>query len=567
MRVSPVLAVAVHCLTLAACAVGAQEVYYGADAYMPAEALPAGLYGKPVGTSMTLSIRLPEDYDAKAPKLAILWMEIDDIDAAKEGCFHVNGVGPFAPAKEMIGEGISHPGYLKIDPAILKRGVNEVKLTFLDNLGGSTGGWDVLDARLILVRQGEPKPLAQLGGSRIQYLEVAGLGKLAIYNASLDPRKIAMTRDEELTWKPHLIRRGDGSGGWILENAEHRFLHAAVGKHVMPFGLARMDNGEVILAAGWNDGERTWTVVAFSKDSGDTWSDWHWTGGFGRPMMLAHLGKGNLTYKTGPRFHSSDYGRTWPRTTARQKTSNGSPFHTEGNPLVDYDENGDATRIAEVGFNFGPPGSKYVPKIPSVAFFRWSNDLGKTWTDEVIPKEWQWEDTWQGKTWTRCISEGSLVRAANGWIVAALRTDMPAKFFTGHNDNAEGTGVSISKDDGKTWSPIQVLFAAGRMHANFVKLADGRLVMHVVVRRDMGEDLTYASFNRGSDAVISNDNGLTWDLSRKVVLDAWPHLDGETGLSGTSCGHTASVALADGRVLSAYGHYPSKGIALIRWKP
>ena len=56
---------------------------------------------------------------------------------------------------------------------------------------------------------------------------------------------------------------------------------------------------------------------------------------------------------------------------------------------------------------------------------------------------------------------------ANGWLVAALRPDAAAVYFAGdkvkhvdYNDNMEGTAVSISKDDGKSWSPLNVIFSS-----------------------------------------------------------------------------------------------------------
>jgi len=39
-----------------------------------------------------------------------------------------------------------------------------------------------------------------------------------------------------------------------------------------------------------------------------------------------------------------------------------------------------------------------------------------------------------------------------------------------HDDSLEGTAISISKDDGKTWSDMQILFDAGRHHANLQRL-------------------------------------------------------------------------------------------------
>ena len=52
------------------------------------------------------------------------------------------------------------------------------------------------------------------------------------------------------------------------------------------------------------------------------------------------------------------------------------------------------------------------------------------------------------------------MRAANGWIVAALRTDIHPRFFPTIEDNYTGIGASISKDDGTTWSPIRIIHQA-----------------------------------------------------------------------------------------------------------
>lgn len=99
--------------------------------------------------------------------------------------------------------------------------------------------------------------------------------------------------------------------------------------------------------------------------------------------------------------------------------------------------------------------------------------------------------------------EGGLVRAANGWIVAALRMDIEPRYFDHPqcHDNLMGTAVSVSKDDGKTWSPIQKIFEAGRMHANLLRLPNGDLVMTVIKREDIrGGNL--ASYRRGCEAVV-----------------------------------------------------------------
>lgn len=82
-------------------------------------------------------------------------------------------------------------------------------------------------------------------------------------------------------------------------------------------------------------------------------------------MMLAYLGGGNFTFMSDKRYSSSDYGKTWTGIPA-QPAINGGPFYCEGNPLVDRDEQGMATRIAEIGYN------------SEAAFLRWSYDGGRT---------------------------------------------------------------------------------------------------------------------------------------------------------------------------------------------
>ena len=335
-----------------------------------------------------------------------------------------------------------------------------------------------------------------------------------------------------------------------------------------------MDNGEIILTGTCrDDNDQEPTVVTWTRDNGDTWDAFQFIRGCsGRPVMTAYLGNGKLALLDKGRF-SSDYGRTWPEKVPVQNASNGGWFGVEGNPLVDYDKNGDAIRIGEPGFNWGPPGSPITAVNPSNHMVRWSKDGGRTWFREDSPKEWIWEDTYKGKTHKRSVSEGSLTRAKNGWIVAALRTDTPAKYIHPYNDNMEGIGISISKDNGKTWTPINIIFKGGRMHANLITLANGNLVMTYVVRRDVDQNADFVSFRRGFEAVISRDNGLTWDIDDRYILDEWefvghPIASGPSGgLENTFCGHTSSVVLDNGEILSAYGHYNAKGTVLIRWKP
>ena len=185
------------------------------------------------------------------------------------------------------------------------------------------------------------------------------------------------------------------------------------------------------------------------------------------------------------------------------------------------------------------------------------------------PKLWVYEVEHAGKKYLRGVSEGALVRAVNGWLVAAVRTDLPPRYYNmKHSDNFEGTAVSISKDDGKTWSELNWLYDAGRHHANLQRLPMGDLVMTVIVRDDIvnGSNGEYASYRRGCEAFVSRDNGLTWNLDRKFVLHTFEHPDPGNAYP-TVCGHIGAAVLDDGSVLSAYGHYPKGATVLVKWRP
>jgi hypothetical protein len=96
--------------------------------------------------------------------------------------------------------------------------------------------------------------------------------------------------------------------------------------------------------------------------------------------------------------------------------------------------------------------------------------------------------------------------------------------------------------------------------------------MIYVMRQDIAPDgIHYASYRRGCGAFVSRDNGLTWDLTREYRLHEFDFAtshegSAHEGIGALACGHTCSTLLGDGSILTAYGHYISKGIALIRWK-
>ena len=384
-------------------------------------------------------------------------------------------------------------------------------------------------------------------------------------------------------WKPHAMRQRNGIDGWELRPAELRFLHYQDDTSYMqhkaqwfcPFGVVQMDNGELVLAGSTDfsnaSANRETVAISFSSDGGEAWSPLREIGAgiFGRPIGLTYVGKGELTFtaadeKGMARFFSSDYGRTWTERAPAPVQPSGLPICNEGNNLVDYDADGVATRIMEFGWMLQGEEDDWAPTDASIGVVHWSEDGGRTWSNRVCPQAWFWDEEYEGRTYRRGVSEGSLVRAGNGWIVAALRMDMAPRFIDFHNDNLEGTGVSVSKDDGVTWSPIRTIYPAGRMHAHLLRLPDGVLVMSFIQRQDVHEG-RLASYLRGCGAVLSYDNGLTWDTDHDYLLDCFEFDDCTP--HALACGHLCSTLLDDGSILTCYGRYPSKGGCLVKWKP
>jgi len=73
-------------------------------------------------------------------------------------------------------------------------------------------------------------------------------------------------------WQEHKIRQGDGKGGWVTWPAHRQVLKHPDANFTMPFGLVRMDNGEIALLCSREKeqpkGGKTFEpIIAFSKDT------------------------------------------------------------------------------------------------------------------------------------------------------------------------------------------------------------------------------------------------------------------------------------------------------------
>ena len=95
-------------------------------------------------------------------------------------------------------------------------------------------------------------------------------------------------------------------------------------------------------------------------------------------------------------------------------------------------------------------------------------------------------------------------------------------------------------------------------------LPDGTLVMTYGQRLDLVEGCL-VSYRWGCGALLSHDNGLTWDLAHETLINSFDHGDGSP--MGYSVGHTYSTLLDDGAVLTCYGYLRTKGMCLVKWQP
>ena len=302
--------------------------------------------------------------------------------------------------------------------------------------------------------------------------------------------------------------------------------------------------------------------IMFSDDHGATWSEPQPvappSSETGHKMMLSltYLGQGKLLCCG---YASDDYGQTWQPSNVLTGPDDVKGGWNRWDPcLVDYDpQTGRATRLLDAGYT-GVFGNCQV-------HLRFSQDLGRTWSDPISPLQW------------KGLNEIAFIRAANGDIIAACRTDLPEFYIKNRNavelDHSEGLVVSISKDDGLTWSTPNRLYESGRHHPCMILLPDNHIVMTYVVRK--GYPKTPDGFIQfGIEAVVSKDNGQTWDLDHRYILHQWPSYRKDKNAWYASSQSTATVLLPDGTILTAFGTgYRSKGgregprdVGLVRWQ-
>lgn len=135
-----------------------------------------------------------------------------------------------------------------------------------------------------------------------------------------------------------------------------------------------------------------------------------------------------------------------------------------------------------------------------------SSDNGVTWGDPVALDH------------SATRNETALIHLGGGQWLAASR------------ENGNGLHLYVSNDDGQTWTHRSQVTTEEKQPAHILKLDDGRLVLTYGNRME----------NKGVEAVISRDNGVTWSKPLRLVDFVG---DG---------GYPSSVQRADGQVLTVF---------------
>ena len=95
-------------------------------------------------------------------------------------------------------------------------------------------------------------------------------------------------------------------------------------------------------------------------------------------------------------------------------------------------------------------------------------------------------------------------------------------------------------DNGRTWTDHQVHFRYGKVHTKLLTLRNGDILMTYAVR--MGE--LEGDMYHGIEAVLSHDNGRTWDWDNRFILFRWA--------MHQAMHSPDSLELADGRILTLF---------------
>jgi hypothetical protein len=371
-------------------------------------------------------------------------------------------------------------------------------------------------------------------------------------------------------WSQYRVRERNGDAGCFSISAKFQIVTETWERVVaVPYIVYMPERNRLLMLVSCDYPHQA--MVLWSNDLGDHWSSPKYvhTGSDGKPdtgmgVALAYLGEGKVTLLANHRWISGDYGETWTSLGPIPPVPGGATWNVWDPLFVEHEgKTGKVVRLLETGYSMDHArwASAAGPGY-SQGYIRSSTDTGRTWSlANKVPE-------WYG------VSEVALARAQNGDLVAACRTDKPED-FPETMDHFEGLAVSVSKDDGESWSALNRLYSWGRHHPSMVVMPDGKIVMTYVVRK--GYTTSGDEYQRfGIEAVVSVDHGQTWDLDHKYILRYWNANRKDENSWWASSQATSTVLLPDGSILTTFGtgyrsqpaeKGPSpRDVGLIRWR-
>lgn len=151
-----------------------------------------------------------------------------------------------------------------------------------------------------------------------------------------------------------------------------------------------------------------------------------------------------------------------------------------------------------------------------------STDAGRSW--DFATGTVAWADADKGH-----FDEVTALRLRDGTLLAALRREIPGCEGEGFED----TMITRSEDDGRTWSAPERMVNTAEVHVCLTQLADGRLLA------------THSTYHLpyGARAILSTDQGRTWDLEHPVDLSISADL---------YVGWPVTLQLPDGDLITSY---------------
>ena len=449
--------------------------------------MPLALHGLGVGARKQLTITVNREPRGVT---AALYLLVDDIDAKREAIITCNG-HPLPIVDSLLGEGAGFKGFMPILPGKVKQGENVIDFVFADNLGGTTGGYLILEAAIVLqVDEDEVDP------ARRRYPEA-----------------------------PADAPRGD-----ILHNkiAQLQYVTAQrtqIGHRGLSYtGLTQLPGGDLLALCSYRfEGKRFRSKVYRSADQGATWSPVT-TGGeavIGDRPTLTVLDGGVLLVTTMDRgvfrvFQSDDGGATWRQSHAGESWQ----------PLTRA-----PIRIDNVAWWLMSSGTYYNRQAPpSRAWLIGGNQLEQR--QDVQP--WPHPEPMFDECSAVVLDDGAIL--ATGRATANTKPHpMPwtHRANLGPSDaGADHTVIHRSIDSGRTWQ-TQILTEPGQVHAHLLTLTAGRVLC------------TFAQQVQpyGIYAMLSEDGGKTWQTRRQYRLAS--SLD-------DSGGWPTTMAHKDGSLLTGY---------------